>query len=72
MYLKLPVIAYGVNYNKETTQYKAIFFNDEAELMELLVNLREEELILVAEEMRAIAQNKYSWVSISEQYAALF
>ena len=72
MYLRLPVIAYGVNYNKETTQNKAKYFNDQAELSELLLNLREEELTLVAEEMRGIAQNKYSWDSISEQYAALF
>ena len=72
MYLELPIIAYGVNYNKETTQNKAIYFNDELELTELLVNLREEELVLVATDMRAISQNKYTWDSISEQYASLF
>lgn len=72
MYLELPIIVFGVNYNIETTQNKAIYFNDEAELIELLVNLREEELILVAKEMRAIAQNRYSWDTISEQYASLF
>ena len=72
MYLELPIFAYGVNYNKETTQNKAIYFIDEAELIALLINLREEELILIASEMRAIAQNKYSWDRISEQYASLF
>ena len=72
MYLELPIIVFGVNYNIETTQNKAIYFNDEAELIELLVNLREEKLVLVAKEMRGIAQNEYSWDSISEQYASLF
>jgi len=34
MYLGLPIFAYGIGYNKETTQNKALYFNDKYELVE--------------------------------------
>ena len=40
MYLGLPVIAYGVNYNRETTFGRALFFNDFKELKTLLFQIQ--------------------------------
>ena len=71
MYLKLPVLAYGINYNRETTQNKALYFEDKESLIDSLSNLREEELKLIAISMRSIAIEDYTWEKVATQYAKL-
>jgi len=72
MYLGLPIFAFGVEYNKETTQHKAQYFNDKVELLELLKNINDDELKKVADDMQEVAKKNYTWKKISEQYAELF
>jgi len=72
MYLGLPIFAFGVEYNRETTQHKAKYFNDKDELLELLKNINDDELKIVAEDMQQVAKENYTWEKISEQYAELF
>jgi len=72
MYLGLPIFAFGVEYNRETTQHKAKYFNDKDELLELLKNINDDELKIVAEDMQQVAKENYTWEKISEQYADLF
>ncbi len=72
MYLGLPIISFGVQYNIETTANKAIYFNNKLELIELLNNLKIAVLNIVAEDLKVIAREKYTWKVISEQYASLF
>ena len=61
MYLKLPIFAFGAKYNKETTEYKALYFNSELELRQLLESLNSRELGVIAENMKTIADEKYTW-----------
>lgn len=72
MYLGLPIFAFGVAYNRETTQNKAKYFNDKVELLELLKNINAEELKSVAVNVQNIAKENYTWEKISQQYAKLF
>jgi glycosyltransferase involved in cell wall biosynthesis len=72
MYLELPIFAYGIQYNRETTQNKALYFNDKDELIELLKNTDKEKLQEIATNMKIVAEENYTWKKISEQYSKLF
>ena len=71
MSLSLPIIAYDVKYNKETTHYKACYFSNESELIELLNNSNNEKLTKIANNMKIIAEKEYTWKVISEKYRDL-
>ncbi len=68
MYLGLPVFAFGVQYNIETTKGKALYFNDKNELIKLLECTNDEKLRTVADDMHAIAKENYIWKNIAERY----
>jgi len=72
MYLGLPIMAYGVQYNKETTEGKALYFDDKDGLVGLLKSIDDEELSVVARDMLEIAKENYVWEKIAKQYAELF
>lgn len=71
MALKLPIIAYGVDYNKETTSNKAIYFLNSNELSNIIKDLNENELNFLAKNMQELAQKNYTWEVISTKYAKL-
>lgn len=72
MYLGLPVIAYGVNYNVETTFGRALYFNDFEELKDLLFQIRELNRAEMIQDLSKLAKKNYSWKAISKQYAKMF
>jgi glycosyltransferase involved in cell wall biosynthesis len=72
MYLGLPIFSFDVEYNKETTQHKAKYFNDKDELLLLLSNIDNEELVKVGSDMQNVAKENYTWEKISQQYSELF
>lgn len=68
MYLGLPIIAYGVSYNKETTDNEARYFEDANSLMKLLTSISESERIEMGLKMKSISQRRYLWNIISNKY----
>lgn len=72
MYLGLPIFAYGIQYNRETTQNKALYFNNQDELRELLKNADKKILQKVAIDMKILAEENYTWKKISKKYSKLF
>ena len=70
MNLSLPILAYGVVYNKETTEYKASYFTDEISLLSAVKSLSENqhELNIMGAEMFDIAKRRYTWKRICELY----
>ena len=56
MYLGLPIIAFGVNYNRETTFNQAIYFNDSIELLEQLSRLEEFDREAISRDMCKLAR----------------
>jgi len=73
MYLGLPIIAYGVEYNKVTTQYKALYFMNKSELLKLLDEIISNRDLLsrIGHEMREIAIQQYTWENVAKQYNAI-
>ncbi|MEP4147185.1 MAG: DUF1972 domain-containing protein [Halioglobus sp.] len=72
MYLGLPLFAFGVDYNRETTECAAQYFSSAEELAGMLAALDEQALQAIGEAMAEIARRRYSWDFVANQYAALF
>ena len=68
----LPILAYGIDYNRETTKNKAFYFQDKEALLEILSNLKAEELKSVADLMYEIAQGYYTWEKVVSSICATF
>jgi len=71
MYLGLPVIAYGVTYNRTTTEKKALYFKSADELVNLIANKKIEDFRQVAAAMNEVAHRRYNWQLIADKYAYL-
>ena len=72
MNLHLPIIAYDVVYNKETTEYKALYFEDSKTLIRCIRSSDELKRKSVADAMYAIARRRYLWSIICKKYESLF
>ncbi len=68
MYLGLPILAYGVNYNRETTFNKAVYFDDYQGLKKILLSLDSLDRTEIMQTMLKLAKKNYSWKAISKQY----
>jgi len=74
MNLGLCIVSFNVNYNTETTENKALYFNNEKDLINILDNY-ENNLIDVNEYksyMKEIANRRYKWNIITEKYSEIF
>ncbi len=71
MYLGLPIMAYGVSYNRTTTEGKAIYFDTEQELGHLLRRTSPDSIRAIGHEMKEIADRRYCWNIIASKYRAL-
>lgn len=71
MFLKLPVIAFDVNFNRETTEGQAFYFSDSNELNKIVSTISATELNQNAITMRNIATRRYTWPRISKCYQKL-
>lgn len=71
MYLGLPILAFGVSYNRVTTEGKAIYFHDLQSLVGEINNTRNDSLINIGKEMERIAKRRYTLSCISSKYALL-
>lgn len=71
MFLGLPIIAYGVSYNKVTTEHRANYFLTENELVNAIEQLDAEKLKRIGSNMKAIANRRYQWNLVSAKYNLL-
>ena len=69
MFFGKPILAFNVIYNKETTEYKANYFSNEAELIALLSKSSFDNN---AKAMIEIAQRRYTWDTIAKAYTNLY
>ncbi len=68
MYLGLPIMTYGVSYNKVTTENRALYFKSEEGLIELVNKTTPNELIELGLTMKGIADRRYVWKLIADKY----
>lgn len=71
MYLGLPIMAYGVSYNRTTTENKALYFKNHEDLKELIKNSTIEEMKAQGNLMGSIARRRYTWAFVSHKYKEL-
>lgn len=74
MHLSLPVIAFDVQFNRETTENSALFFSDSIELQTLLNNIvnKKIDLDIIRSKMYEIANRRYIWKIITQKYGDVF
>lgn len=68
MYLGLPIIAYGVSYNRSTTNEEALYFSDQKSLVAILKDLENKDRKGISAKMQAIAKRDYTWEIICRKY----
>ncbi|PHS06065.1 MAG: glycosyl transferase [Kordia sp.] len=71
MYLGLPIIAFGVSYNRTTTENKALYFQDHVDLKILIENIKIIEFKEIGKRMKLIANRRYTWPFITKKYKEL-
>ncbi len=68
MYLGLPVMAFDVAYNRETTSHKALYFRNPDELIHLLNVSGKSKLEEIRKAMYETAATRYVWKNIARLY----
>lgn len=66
--IELPVVAYGVSYNKTTTEGKAIYFRNASELKKIIETVKIKQLKSLSATMKEIASRRYTWKVIADKY----
>jgi glycosyltransferase involved in cell wall biosynthesis len=72
MNLGLPIIAFDVVYNKETTENKASYFKDTDSLIQNIQSFSEQERNRNATEMKRISEQRYKWSIVIQKYEDVF
>lgn len=70
MSLNLPVMAFDVKFNRETTFDKAFFFKDSSELIHLLNSLKLNDYHRCGQDLGQLASVHYTWKTIANSYAS--
>lgn len=71
MHFGIPILTYDCNFNRATTEEKALFFTNSDELLSLINSF---DLFLaknIGSNLLEVAQKKYTWDIIGEKYFAL-
>jgi glycosyltransferase involved in cell wall biosynthesis len=68
MHFGVPVLTYDCEFNRFTTEEKAVFFADKEELDDILNSWSDSEMEAVGSEMKRIAQARYTWDKIGRMY----
>lgn len=71
MYLGLPVFAFGGSYNRTTTEQKARYFQNAADLKILVEETSISEIKEIGAAMKEIANRRYTWEVIAAKYQFL-
>jgi len=72
MFMGLPVLSLATNYNKITTENKALYFNSAIELADILNNTRIRDFQNIGLAMQETAQRRYTWQLVATKYQFLF
>jgi glycosyltransferase involved in cell wall biosynthesis len=71
MNLALPIAAFDVGYNRETTEDKAFYFKTATKLLRIIQDFDEEQQQEHAKTMLSIAKRRYTWKVIAEKYGKM-
>lgn len=69
MHFNKNILAFDCNYNRATTEGNADFFSNAEELVH---QIRQEDSLKNSDTMKEIAQRRYTWKFVKQQYFSLF
>lgn len=72
MSLGLPIVAFGVSFNRETTENKALFFETVEDLIAVLRDVPVRTITEMGPQLKAIAERRYRWDLVAQAYAQLW
>lgn len=72
MFFGVPILSFDVVYNRETTDNKAHYFSSSKDLYNLIENVIDIDFTENGNFMRKIAQDKYTWDEVANQYEQLY
>lgn len=72
MHFGHPIFAYDCNFNRCTTEDKALYFSTENELLELILSYKSISTKKTNKDILEIANRRYTWGIIAKQYFSLF
>lgn len=68
MHFGIPIFAFDCEFNRNTTEEKARYFSSIRELERLVQAIESDDALHIGEEMREIAQRRYTWKQIGKHY----
>ncbi|MGB0403853.1 MAG: DUF1972 domain-containing protein [Salibacteraceae bacterium] len=68
MFLGLPILSFGVSYNRTTTDHKAFYFKDSVDIQWIIKDTKLVEFKAQGKLMKEIAENRYTWKIVSAKY----
>lgn len=68
MNLRLPIMAYDVNFNVSTTENEALYFKNYNDIISLVKNYNRNTFNLIGDNMQNIAEKRYRWEIIAGKY----
>jgi glycosyltransferase involved in cell wall biosynthesis len=71
MHFGKPVLAFDCNFNRNTTEDKAFYFKSSVHLVDLIKTMNPTEANEVGRTMLKIAERRYTWKTVAQQYFAL-
>lgn len=73
MFLNIPIVAYDVNYNRETMENNGVgFFKNSADLKFILQSCTKMELENSKLKLTDVGSRRYNWQSIAQKYQTIF
>lgn len=71
MHFGRPVLAFDCNFNRHSTEDKALYFKDSSSLQSLIMQLQSDTANTFGKAMLEIAQRRYTWDIVAKQYFSL-
>lgn len=72
MHLGCPVFSFDCSFNRYSTSNMAHYFSDEKDLVELVNNISFDDRLENGNNMKILANEKYTWAKITKQYESTY
>ncbi|CAM3993738.1 DUF1972 domain-containing protein [Shewanella aquimarina] len=72
MHFGKPIFAFDCNFNRYSTEDKALYFSSPNELSEILTCTTNDDLATISQNMKLIAEKRYTWKVINQMYETTY
>ncbi|ANQ25225.1 DUF1972 domain-containing protein [Vibrio natriegens] len=72
MHFGIPIVAFDCNFNRYSTEDKAIYFSDVENLVSVVEQPTNLQLTTSGDSMKEIAKRKYTWENITSDYEKIY